>query len=60
MTAEGAAYEAHMTKADGSRLPLKWIASFKVTSTESGPMGPLVFSQLDRCLSPRSNSGTLA
>jgi poly(3-hydroxybutyrate) depolymerase len=34
--AEGAAYEAHMTRADGSRITLKFDTSFKVTATESG------------------------
>ena len=34
--AEGAAYEAHLTKADGSQVTVKLDASFKVTSTEDG------------------------
>jgi len=34
--AEGAKYEAHVTKADGSRVTLKFDASFKVTATEDG------------------------
>ena len=34
--AEGATYEAHMTKADGSQVTVKLDASFKVTSTEDG------------------------
>lgn len=34
--AEGATYEAHMTKADGMPVTVKMDASFKVTSTESG------------------------
>ncbi len=34
--AEGAAYEAHMTKADGSRITVKLDSSFKVTTTETG------------------------
>lgn len=34
--AEGAAYEAHITNADGSRSTVKLDASFAVTSTESG------------------------
>ena len=34
--AEGAKYEAHMTKADGSRVTVKLDASFKVTSVETG------------------------
>ncbi|MEZ5143319.1 MAG: hypothetical protein R2726_12500 [Acidimicrobiales bacterium] len=35
--AEGAAYEAHMTKADGSEVTVKLDASFNVTSVENGP-----------------------
>lgn len=38
--AEGAAYEAHMTKADGSHVTVKFDSSFKVTATEDGPNGP--------------------
>jgi len=34
--AEGAVYEAHMVKADGSHVTVKLDASFKVTSTEDG------------------------
>lgn len=34
--AEGAAYEAHMTKSDGTRTTVKLDSSFKVTSTENG------------------------
>jgi hypothetical protein len=34
--AEGAKYEAHMTKADGSEVTVKLDASFKVTSVETG------------------------
>ena len=34
--AEGATYEAHMTKADGSRVTVKFDASFNVTSIENG------------------------
>ena len=34
--AEGATYEAHMTKADGSLVTVKLDANFKVTSVESG------------------------
>lgn len=34
--AEGAAYEVHMTKSDGSQVTVKLDSSFKVTSTESG------------------------
>ena len=34
--AEGATYEAHMTKADGSDVTVKLDASFAVTSIESG------------------------
>jgi uncharacterized membrane protein YkoI len=32
--AEGAAYEAHMTKSDGTRVTVKMDSNFKVTSTE--------------------------
>ena len=32
----GAAYEAHMTKADGTRVTLKFDSNFKVTATEDG------------------------
>jgi ABC-type transport system substrate-binding protein len=35
--AEGSPYEAHMTKADGSRVTVKVDTSFKVTSIEDGP-----------------------
>jgi len=35
--AEGSPYEAHMTRADGTRVTVKVDASFKVTSTEEGP-----------------------
>jgi hypothetical protein len=34
--AEGSPYEAHMTKADGSRVTVKVDSSFKVTSVEDG------------------------
>jgi uncharacterized membrane protein YkoI len=34
--AEGAVYEAHMTKADGSHVTVKMDASFNVTGIESG------------------------
>ena len=34
--AEGAAYEAHITKADGSRATVKLDSSFNVTATETG------------------------
>ena len=34
--AEGATYEAHMTKADGSKVTVKINADFSVASTESG------------------------
>lgn len=34
--AEGAAYEAHMTATDGSRLTLKFDTNFTVTATENG------------------------
>ena len=35
--AEGAAFEAHMTKADGSHVTVKFDANFNVTATEDGP-----------------------
>jgi uncharacterized membrane protein YkoI len=38
--AEGATYEAHMTKSDGSRVTVKMDASFNVTGTEQGFGGP--------------------
>src|SRR6185295_6039358 len=34
--AEGAAYEAHMTKSDGSPVTVKLDANFNVTATEAG------------------------
>lgn len=34
--AEGAVYEAHMTKSDGSAVTVKLDASFNVTGTETG------------------------
>jgi hypothetical protein len=34
--AEGATYEAHMTKSDGTQVTVKLDASFKVTSVENG------------------------
>ncbi|MEY2423230.1 MAG: hypothetical protein QOI95_3297 [Acidimicrobiaceae bacterium] len=34
--AEGAVYEAHVTKADGSRVTVKMDASFNVTGIETG------------------------
>lgn len=34
--AEGAAFEVHMTKSDGSEVTVKLDASFNVTGTESG------------------------
>lgn len=37
--AEGATYEAHMTKADGSAVTVKLDADFKVAVTESGMGG---------------------
>jgi len=35
--AEGATYEAHMVKADGTHVTLKMDANFKVTGIENGP-----------------------
>jgi hypothetical protein len=37
--ADGATYEAHMTKADGTHVTVKFDKSFKVTSIQDG-MGP--------------------
>jgi hypothetical protein len=37
--AEGSPYEAHMTKADGTRITVKVDSSFNVTSTETGHRG---------------------
>ncbi len=37
--AEGAAYEAHMTKADGAHITVKFDANYAVTATEGGPGG---------------------
>ncbi|MDB5225193.1 MAG: hypothetical protein JWL87_145 [Candidatus Adlerbacteria bacterium] len=37
--AEGAAYEAHMTKADGSRVTVKFDQNYAVTATETGRHG---------------------
>ncbi len=34
--AEGAVYEAHMTKSDGTRVTVKFDSNFKVTATEAG------------------------
>jgi hypothetical protein len=34
--AEGATYEAHMTKSDGSQVTVKLDSNFKVTNTEDG------------------------
>lgn len=38
--AEGAVYEAHMVKSDGSQVTVKMDANFKVTGIESGPNPP--------------------
>ena len=38
--AEGATYEAHMTKADGTQVTVKLDADFEVTGIETGPTGP--------------------
>jgi hypothetical protein len=37
--ADGATYEAHMKKSDGTFVSVKMDASFKVTGTENGPGG---------------------
>ena len=33
---QGATYEAHLTKADGTQVTLKFDANFKVTDTQDG------------------------
>lgn len=38
--AEGDAYEAHMTKSDGSRVTVKFDSNFTVTNIEEGHGGP--------------------
>lgn len=38
--AEGAKYEAHVKKSDGSEVTVKMDADFKVTGVETGPGGP--------------------
>jgi uncharacterized membrane protein YkoI len=38
--AEGATYEAHMTKSDGTQVTVKMDANFTVTGTESGHGNP--------------------
>ena len=38
--AEGAVYEAHMVKADGTHVTVKMDANFKVTGIENGPGAP--------------------
>jgi len=38
--AEGAVYEAHMVKSDGSHVTVKMDANFKVTGIETGPNRP--------------------
>jgi hypothetical protein len=37
--AEGAAYEAHMTKSDGTQITVKFDSSYKITGTETGGPG---------------------
>lgn len=37
--ADGATYEAHMTKADGTRITVLFDEGFSVTGTEDGPKG---------------------
>jgi uncharacterized membrane protein YkoI len=37
--AEGATYEAHIVKADGTRATVRVDAAFKVTATETGGPG---------------------
>jgi peptidase YpeB-like protein len=38
--AEGAVYEAHMVKSDGTHVTVKMDANFKVTGIETGPNRP--------------------
>jgi uncharacterized membrane protein YkoI len=38
--AEGATYEAHVQKSDGTQVTVKMDANFKVTGTETGHGGP--------------------
>jgi hypothetical protein len=38
--AEGATYEAHMVKSDGTHVTVKMDANFKVTGIENGPGAP--------------------
>jgi hypothetical protein len=38
--AEGAVYEAHMVKSDGTHVTVKMDANFKVTGIENGPNPP--------------------
>jgi len=38
--AEGAVYEAHVTKSDGSHVTVKMDANFNVTGIETGPSHP--------------------
>jgi hypothetical protein len=38
--ADGAAYEAHVTKSDGTRATVKFDKDFNVTATEDGMGGP--------------------
>ena len=38
--AEGAVYEAHMVKSDGTHVTVKMDANFKVTAIENGPGTP--------------------
>lgn len=38
--AEGAAYEAHIVKSDGSVVTLKFDSNYKLTATEDGPKAP--------------------
>ena len=38
--AEGATYEAHMLKADGTPVTVKLDSNFKVTGIETGMQGP--------------------
>ena len=56
--AEGAAYEAHMTKSDGTQVTVKMDSSFKVTGVETGPNGPAGQAPASGSTGSSSSSGT--
>jgi hypothetical protein len=62
--ADGATYEAHMTKADGTRVTVKFDKSFKVTEVQDGmgsggPGGPGGPGRHDRGSAPTSSRGSI-